>query len=132
YKKHEILWAYWQKQLGGKLPILSLPSDRPRLPAQTTKTEMYRFKLEQILIQQLEELARKERANLFMVFLAGFQILLHRYTNQDDILVSSLTTAENSGDRRRTVRRRDNPVILRANFSGDPQFNTYLQQVRET
>jgi hypothetical protein len=56
--KGEKLWEYWQKQLSGELPILNLPTDRPRSPVQSFRGETHIFRLDEELIQGLPEVAR--------------------------------------------------------------------------
>ncbi|MBZ4423333.1 non-ribosomal peptide synthetase, partial [Myxococcus sp. RHSTA-1-4] len=75
---------YWKQQLAGAPPALELPTDRPRPPVQTSNGAAHSFTLPPELSEQLEALAHEHHATLFMVLLAGFQTLLHRYSGQDD------------------------------------------------
>ncbi|MGF1478205.1 MAG: amino acid adenylation domain-containing protein, partial [Cyanophyceae cyanobacterium] len=125
----ERLGSYWQKQLAA-LPVLDLPTERgPR--QQTNRGGTYTFKLTRGLIQRLQALAQAERATLFMTLLAAFQVLLHRYTGQDDIVVGS-PTAGRKADFSRTVGYFVNLVGLRAKFTGKLAFKAFLAQVRQT
>jgi amino acid adenylation domain-containing protein len=128
----EQLWAYWQKQLTGELPILELPTDRARPPVQSYKGKTYAFTLSQELTQQLDALAKSEGATLYMTLLAAFQVLLYRYTGQEDILVGSPTTGRTQADFAGIVGFFVNQIVLRANLEGNPSFVTFLSQVRKT
>ncbi|GAB1543387.1 hypothetical protein NUACC21_60610 [Scytonema sp. NUACC21] len=128
----ERLWSYWQKQLSGVLSVLDLPTDRPRPPVQTYRGASHSFKLNEELTQNLAELAKAEGATLFMSLLAAFQVLLYRYTNQEDILVGSPTTGRSRNEFAGIVGYFANPVVLRANLSQNPSFKEFLSQVRST
>ena len=124
----ERLWRYWQRQLAD-LSVLDLPSDRAR-SSQPKHGGTYTFKLASGT-QQLQELAQAEGATLFMTLLAAFQVLLHRYTGQDDIVVGS-PTAGRSAAFARTVGYFVNLVALRAKFAENITFKAFLAQVRQT
>ena len=87
--KGEKLWEYWQKQLSGELPILNLPTDRPRRPVQNYRGKTHIFRLNEQLIQGLPEVARATGTTLYKLMLTAFFALLYRYTNQEDILVGT-------------------------------------------
>ncbi len=128
----ERLWAYWQRQLAGELPVLNLPTDRPRPPVQTHCGASHAFKLSEELTGQLKALAQAEEATLYMTILAAFQVLLYRYTGQEDILVGSPTTGRSRRESSGLVGDFINPVVLRADLSGNPSFKRFLTQVRHT
>lgn len=128
----ERLWNYWQGQLGGDLPMLDLPTDRPRQPVQTFSGDSISLQMDSKILSGLKELAKKQGATLFMVLLAGFQALLHRYSGQDDFLVGTVTSGRNRSELSGLIGYFLNPVAIRADFSGDPTFIDYLQRVRET
>ena len=78
--------SYWQQQLEGTPPVLNLPTDKPRSSLPTTKGARVNLQLSAELTQQLKELSRKEGATLFMTLFAAFEVLLHKYTGQQDIV----------------------------------------------
>ena len=80
---------YWKQQLGGELPALELPIDRVRPPRQSFRGAVRRFALSEELSAAIKSLGRQEGATLFMTLLGAFQSLLHRYTNQTDILIGT-------------------------------------------
>jgi thioester reductase-like protein/FkbM family methyltransferase len=128
----ERLWDYWRQQLSGELPVLNLPTDYPRPPVQTFNGSSYPFKLSDELTGRLKELAQREGVTLYMLLLAAFQVLLHRYTNQEDILVGAATTGRNQIEFAWVVGYFVNPVVLRADLSGNPPFKNFLKKVRQT
>jgi amino acid adenylation domain-containing protein len=128
----ERLWAYWREQLAGELPVINLPTDRPRSPVQTYEGASHSFRLTEELTQQLKGLAQAEKATLYMTLLAAFQVLLYRYTGQEDILVGSPTFGRTQREFAEIVGYFVNPVVLRANLAGNPSFQAFLSQVRHT
>src|SRR5207245_512429 len=81
--------AYWKQHLDQAPQVLELPLDRPRPPAQTFRGAVQTFALSSELSQSLQMLSRKEDVTLFMTLLAAFNVLLYRYTGQNDILIGS-------------------------------------------
>ncbi len=126
----ERLWNYWQQQLCGELPVLSMPTDRPRQQSQTYNGADYFFSVSETLLQKLTELASRERASLYMVLLTALQILLLRYTSQEDILIGSPMMNRSRPEFEKIVGYFTNPVVLRANLSGDPTFQELLGRSR--
>jgi len=125
-------WEYWREQLTGELPVLNLPADRPRKPVQMYRGETQHLRIAPGLTQRLKELASTNSATLYMVLLAAFQALLHRYSGQQDILVGSAMAGRTHPDLAGLMGYFVNPVGLRADFSADPSFLSLLQQVRQT
>ncbi|HEY0375500.1 MAG TPA: condensation domain-containing protein, partial [Pyrinomonadaceae bacterium] len=128
----ERLWSYWKNQLKGKLPLLDLPTDRPRPVLQTYRGSSVTSTLDAELTRRLKALSVERGATLYMTLLAAFQILLHRYTGQDDLLVGSPTAGRNRAELAGVVGYFTNPVVLRADLSQDPSAEDFLAQVRQT
>lgn len=128
----ERLWNYWQQKLAGDLPVLNLLTDKPRPPIQTYNGAAYALKLPQELTEQLKALAQEAEATLYMVLLAAFQILLSRYTSQEDILVGSPTFGRSKPEFVPIVGYFVDQVVMRGNLSGNPCFKDFLSQVRQT
>ncbi len=80
---------YWRQRLGGETPVLALPADRPRPAAETFAGGRRWLHLDLDLTRRLNALGRERSATLFMVVLAAFDVLLHRYTGQEDLAVGT-------------------------------------------
>ncbi len=128
----ERLWSYWRKQLAAPLPVLNLPVDRPRPPIQTYRGASHDFTLNDELSGLLKTLARANGVTLYMVLLAAFQVTLFHLTGQEDLLVASPVVGRNRAEFEGIVGLFTNPVMLRANLSGNPTFQAFLAQVRQT
>ncbi len=128
----ERLWDYWRRQLAGPLPILNLPTDRPRPPIQKFRGSHYDFTVNDDLTRRLRALAKAEGATLYMVLLAAFELTLYFHSGQDDVLVASPMVGRSRAEFEGLVGFFANPVVLRANLSGAPTFRELLGRVRET
>ena len=128
----EKLWSYWQDQMAGPLPLLDLPIDRPRPLVQSHVGRSQTLHLSADLTQSLKKLSEGQNATLYMTLLAAFQVLLHRYSGQDDIIVGSPTTGRSQPGLTDIVGYFVNPVALHADLSGNPIFVDFLAQVRQT
>jgi amino acid adenylation domain-containing protein len=123
--------AYWERQLAGAPAFLPLPTDRPRPPSQTFRGASAFCELPSTLLAGLKAVAQGERATLFMTLLAAFQVLLARYTGQEDIVVGSPIAGRTEVETERLIGFFVNTLVLRTDLSGDPTFRELLQRVRE-
>jgi amino acid adenylation domain-containing protein len=123
---------YWKRQLGGDLPMLQLPTDRPRPAAESFRGAMQRFTLSSELTESLRALSRQQDATLFMTLLAAFDTLLCRYSGQEDILVGSITAGRNDPGTEKLLGFFLNTMVLRTDLTGDPTFSELLDRVRTT
>ncbi|AFZ11270.1 amino acid adenylation domain protein [Crinalium epipsammum PCC 9333] len=131
-KELENQLEYWTKQLGGDLPILNLPSDRARPAVQTFQGAVEKFVLPPKLTQALTELSQRQGATLFMALLAAFNILLYRYTGQEDILVGTPIANRQRQEIEKLIGLFTNTLVMRTDLSGTPTFKDLLVRVRET
>jgi amino acid adenylation domain-containing protein len=128
----ERLWDYWKKHLAGPLPVLNLPTDRPRPPIQMFRGAQHDFTLNEELAKRLRALAKAEGATLYMVLLAAYELMLYYHSGQEDILVASPMVGRSRAEFEGLVGFFANPVVLRANLFGNPTFRAFLGQVRQT
>ncbi|MBZ5554816.1 MAG: amino acid adenylation domain-containing protein [Acidobacteriia bacterium] len=127
----ELQLAYWKKQLAGVPAVLELPTDRPRPPVQTFVGAVATMDLPKALSEQLRSLARSEGVTLFMLLLAAFQTLLHRYSHQEDVVVGSPIANRNRVEIEPLIGFFVNTLVLRTDLSGNPTFRELLSRVRE-
>ena len=127
----EKLTNYWMNQLAGAPYVFELPSDRPRLATQTLRGAAYRFKFSKTLYEQLKALSRTEGTTLFMTVLAGFAIVLSRYSAQDDFLVGSPSANRNQPGTEDLIGFFLNTLVLRAQLVDNPTVRKFLEQMRK-
>ncbi|MEH2134825.1 MAG: condensation domain-containing protein [Nostoc sp.] len=132
--------AYWQRKLGGKLPVLELPRvrgaslrDAPRTltPSQTFSGGREALVLPKTLSEKLKTLNQRQGITLFMILLAAFQTLLHWYTDQEDIVVGTDIANRNQAETKELIGFFVNQLVLRTDLSGNPTFLELLERVRE-
>jgi amino acid adenylation domain-containing protein len=127
----EGLRRYWHEHLSGRPAPLTVPADyhRPRQP--TFAGASYDLELPRSLVDSLQRLGRSEGATLFMTLLAGFKVLLSRYTGQVDIVVGTPVANRTRGELESLVGFFANTLVLRTDLAGDPTFRQSLGRVRE-
>jgi amino acid adenylation domain-containing protein/non-ribosomal peptide synthase protein (TIGR01720 family) len=122
--------AYWKQQLSD-LPVLLLPTDRPRPNIQTFYGGYYPVRLPSELTRGLKALSQQEGVTLFMTLLAAFQAMLHHYTRQEDIVVGAPIAGRNRREIESLIGFFVNSLVLRTDLSGDPTVRELLGRVRE-
>jgi hypothetical protein len=123
--------AYWTRQLAGAPAALELPTDLPRPAIQTFNGEQLSFQLPRRMSDALKALSRREGTTLFMTLLAAFQIVLHRYTDEDDLVIGTVTTSRKRSEFEALLGFFLNTLVLRTDISGNPTFRELLSRVRK-
>jgi amino acid adenylation domain-containing protein len=122
--------AYWQQQLA-EIPVLNLPADRPRPAVPSYRGAKQVLELSPSLSQALEALSYREGVTLFMTMLTAFEILLYRYTQQENIAIGSPIANRNRSELEGLIGFFVNSLVLRTDCSGQPTFRELLHRVRE-
>jgi amino acid adenylation domain-containing protein len=125
-------FEYWHKQLGGERKALQLPLDKPR-PAQASRRGgRVRFELSNTLVASLKTLGNEEDATLFMVLLAAFEVILCRYSGQEDFNIGCPMWGRTRPETEKLLGFFTNNVVLRINLEGSPSFRDVIRRVRKT
>ncbi|HKG80667.1 MAG TPA: condensation domain-containing protein, partial [Pyrinomonadaceae bacterium] len=131
--KEEVLEAqldYWKQQLADA-PQLELPTDRPRPLVESFRGKQQTLTLNASLTKALKRLSQRHEATLFMTLLAAFNVLLSRYSRQQDILVGSPIANRNRAEIEPLIGFFVNTLVLRTELSGEETFAELLGRVRE-
>lgn len=123
--------AYWERQLAGLAP-LALPTDYPRGNESISKGSIQSLLLPIALAHQLKELSRQERVTLFMTLLTAFQVLLSRYSGQEDFAVGVPIAGRTELETEGLIGCFMNVLVLRTVLSENPSFHEMLSQTRDT
>ena len=126
----ERLWLYWHEELRGMQPVLDLPADQPRPAVQTYRGASVALRFGPDFVAGLRGLAAASGATLYMTLLAGFQVVLHRWSGQEDLTVGSVVAGRGMPGIARVVGYFVNPVAVRGDLSGAPSFAAFLGRVR--
>ncbi|HEX6716237.1 MAG TPA: amino acid adenylation domain-containing protein, partial [Pyrinomonadaceae bacterium] len=121
---------YWKEQLHDA-PLLQLRTDRPRPQVYSSKGSILPIDLPPELLRELKLLSRRNNVTLFMTLLAAFNVLLHRHTGQDDIVVGTDIANRTRVETEKLIGFFVNMLVLRTNLKGDPSFTELLRRVRE-
>ncbi|HEU4454542.1 MAG TPA: amino acid adenylation domain-containing protein, partial [Longimicrobium sp.] len=123
--------AYWKDRLEGAA-TLALPTDRPHPAVQSFRGGMQGFELSPETWGALTELARRSGATSFMAILAAFDVLLHRWSGTEDVVVGSPVAGRVPAETEPLIGVFLNTLALRTDLSGDPTFRELLRRVRES
>ncbi|WP_143046469.1 condensation domain-containing protein [Trichormus sp. NMC-1] len=122
---------HWKKQLAGNLPILELPTDRPRPRVQTYIGTTKSFILSPELTANIKSLCQQEGVTLFMTLLAAFKVLVCRYSGQEDVIVGTPIAGRNHREIEGLMGLFVNTLALRTDLANNPSFRELLSQVRQ-
>jgi hypothetical protein len=120
--------SFWKRQLAG-IQLLELPTERTRPAVQTLQGAKRSLLFPSMLSGELRALSRSRGVSLYSILLAAFQVLLYRYTGQDDIAVGSPIDARSRAQFKNLVGVLENTLVLRTDLSGNPSFCEILGRV---
>jgi amino acid adenylation domain-containing protein/non-ribosomal peptide synthase protein (TIGR01720 family) len=123
--------AYWQQQLGDELPVLDLATDHPRSAQVQRSAARHSLRLSASLSQAVRQTAQAHDATPFMLLLAAFQSLLHRYTGQGDIRIGVPNANRPRLETQGLIGFFINTLVLRAELDGRLPFAELLGRTRE-
>ncbi len=124
--------SYWKQQLSDAPDLLQLPTDRPRPSHQTFRGGRVLFSVAKDRMEKLKALAQNNSATLFMVVLSAFNILLARYSRQNDILVGSPIANRQYHELESLIGGFVSMTVLRTQLTGQQTFLDLLGQVKRT
>ena len=123
---------YWKKQLTGCPEALDLPTDHPRPAVQRFCGARVEITLSPELVNGVKEVTRIEGVTLYMTLMAAFEVLLLRYSAQEDFAIGTAIANRNRIELEDLIGFFLNTLVMRADMSGDPTFRELLKRVRET
>lgn len=126
----ERLLEYWTRELADLPGPLELPTDYVRPATQTFRGDVCRLRLDGEFTAELRRLATSERATLYMVLLAAWQLLLGRWSRRHDVAVGTPVSQRTERELERVVGFFVNTLVLRGRFDDDPSFREFLERVR--
>ncbi|MBY7738569.1 non-ribosomal peptide synthetase [Paenibacillus polymyxa] len=124
--------AYWLDMFRGELPVLELPTDYPRPAMQSYEGRTLQLFMDSEKSEGLKRLAAENGATLYMVLLAGYTILLHKYTGQEDVVVGTPIAGRNHSDVQPLIGMFVNTLAIRSYPAAGKTFLDYLKEIKET
>lgn len=123
---------YWLQAFEGELPVLDLPTDFQRPSVRSFEGSRIDFTLDESGNKAIQELASRTGTTLYMVLLAAYSVLLHKYTGQEDIVVGSPVAGRPQAELEGIIGMFVNTLALRSYPAGDKTFQDYLLEIKET
>jgi non-ribosomal peptide synthetase component F len=121
---------YWLKELSGELPVLNIITDNPRPLVQRFEGDRIHFVVDKETTRQLNQLARRTDATMFMVLLAAFHTVLYRYTGQEDMIIGTTVAGRSHPELAGMIGLFIETLALRNHLAGEKTFEEFLQEVR--
>ncbi|AEI43018.1 non-ribosomal peptide synthetase [Paenibacillus mucilaginosus] len=125
------LEAYWLEKFADGVPALNLGTDRTRPPQLSFEGDAVEFRAAPELYQRLTRLAGSSGTTMYMVLLAGFKLLLHKYTGQEELVVGSPAAARPHPQLQGVIGMFVNMLSLHTKPQADKTFRSYLQEVKQ-
>ncbi|MGD1698460.1 amino acid adenylation domain-containing protein [Dapis sp. BLCC M229] len=123
--------AYWKQKLQ-EVSQLKLPTDYPRPAVETFKGAGVAINIPAALTSKIKQVTQKQGLTLFMILLAGFKILLSRYSGQERIAVGSPIANRNHREIQGLIGFFVNSLVMYTDLGGDPSFTEILNRVQKT
>jgi amino acid adenylation domain-containing protein len=123
--------AHWRRHLAGAPAVLGLATDRPRPAVQGFNGASHPFALPEPVMRALTAVGKERGATTYMALLAVFHVLLHRYSNQDDVVVGVPMANRGRAEVEPLIGFFVNTLPVRADLSGNPDFLTVVERVRD-
>jgi hypothetical protein len=124
--------SYWLEQLSGDLPVLRLPEDRARPAITSHRGSMECFEIPAELVENLRQLSQARGSTLYMTLLAAFNVLLFRYSGQNDLIVGSATDARRRPELDNVMGYFVDTFAIRTRPTAGLRFSDYLAQTRDS
>ncbi|MBV9769538.1 MAG: amino acid adenylation domain-containing protein, partial [Bryobacterales bacterium] len=129
---HTAQMEYWRQKLAGDLAPSALPTDRPRTTEPACRSAMETFAIPAQLTEAVTELAQNEGVTPYMILLAAFQILMYRYSGQDEIVVGGKTNTRTRPEFEPLIGSLVNTIVFRTQMESDLSFREFLARVKTT
>ena len=123
---------YWTQKLSDSNEVLDIITDYKRPPVQTFNGAFELFEIEKDNLEKLKQLAKKTDTTLFMILISAFQVMLYRYTGQNDLNIGTPIANRNRTEIETLIGFFINTLVMRGNLSGNPTFKELLERTKET
>ena len=122
---------YWKKKLEGALPLVNLPTDRPRRPGRAFPGDIHSALIDKGLVEKIKALCLKENLTPAMVYLAAYGLLLRGYSGKNEFVTGSTAANRGQTELEELIGFFANPILVRLNFGGNPTLRQILRRIRE-
>ncbi|MDQ3192186.1 MAG: amino acid adenylation domain-containing protein [Bacteroidota bacterium] len=123
---------YWKNKLSGEIPVMNFPTDFQRPAVQDFRGGHIFKRIDKETVQQLKQLANSTGSTLYILLLTAYNVLLHKYTQQEDFIVGSPVAGRSHPDLEPVVGPFANTVVLRNHPNSEKTFSGFLTEVKDT
>ncbi|MCY7861808.1 lichenysin non-ribosomal peptide synthetase LicA [Bacillus haynesii] len=124
--------AYWQNVFAGELPVLQLMTDEPRPPVQSFEGDRVSAVLPKDVKEKLAVLAEQNGATLYMVMLSAYNMLLAKYSGQEDVIVGTPAAGRRHSDLEGIIGMFVNTLAIRSKVDPGSTFADFLHDIKKT
>ena len=122
---------YWLEVFNGELPVLDIMTDYPRSAVQSFEGDRIGFRVEKYITDGIKRISAATGATMYMVLLSAYNILLSKYSRQEDIIVGTPITGRPYADIQNVVGMFVNILAMRNQPKGSMTFKEFLGCVKE-
>ncbi|APH68726.1 non-ribosomal peptide synthetase [Bacillus sp. LR_5] len=122
--------TYWLEQFKEEVPVLQLPADGSRAMEWSSEGQRVTCSLQSSLIRSLQEMSQQTGTTLYMVLLAAYNVLLHKYTGQEDIVVGTPVSGRNHPNIESMIGIFIQTMGIRTKPQANKRFTDYLEEVK--
>lgn len=121
---------WWKSQFRGRLPVLTLPADRPRPAVKTYNGALHRIFIDKNVTADIKGYVRRHEGTLFMGLVAAVNALLSSYSGQEDIILGTSVAGREQADLENQIGLYVNTIALRTRFSKAGTLNALFNKVK--
>lgn len=122
---------FWIDEFSGELPVMNLPTDYQRPQFQSFEGGTVESEIEADVSRRLHDLAKEANVTVFSILLAAYNVLLSKYTGQEDIVVGTPVAGRNHTDVQNVVGMFVNTLALRNYPAGTKTFREFVRELSE-
>ncbi|WP_080283458.1 non-ribosomal peptide synthetase, partial [Clostridium botulinum] len=122
---------YWINRFSDEIPVLNIPTDYERPSVQSHEGDSVSFEVDREITLRLRKLAKETGTTMHMVMLSVFNILLSKYSGQDDIVIGTPIAGRPHADLQNIMGMFVNTLALRNNPKGNKKYIDFLKEVKE-
>ncbi|MGB7605328.1 MAG: condensation domain-containing protein, partial [Lutisporaceae bacterium] len=132
YKSGEIKKQeeYWLKAFQGEVPVLNMPTDYQRPVMQSFEGDNISFTIEKEISHKLKEICRETGTTTYMVLLAAYNVLLSKYSGQEDIIIGTPISGRPHADLENIIGIFVNTLAMRNFPEGNKSFKEFLEEIK--
>lgn len=124
--------GYWLKEFGSQIPLLNMPTDYMRPSKQVFEGNSISFTINEEVTSRLKNLSKATNTTLYMVLFSAFNLFIHKYANQEEIVIGTVTSGRNLASLQNVVGMFVNTLAIKSKLYEEESFTDYLLRIKDT